>query len=437
MLFAVIGAPFIIAALIAFFGKYMGAKIGYLVLPVPLFCLIYFLSQIGPVLRGEGASFFLPWLASYNINISLSLDGLSLLFCLIISGVGLLVFWYSISYLHSHERLTNFYCFLLIFMGSMLGLVCSKNLMLLYLFWEGTSYSSFLLIGFWYQHKKPCYGAQKSLLITVAGGLAMFAAFILLGVMSGSFELEQIIAASSAIQASDLYPWIVVLILLGAFTKSAQIPFHIWLPDAMEAPTPISCYIHSATMVKAGIFLIALMTPILGGTPLWFITISGIGITSLLWGAYRAMKQTDLKAILANSTISQLGLVIALLGYGSEAAIAAALFHLLNHSAFKGALFLVAGMVDHTTGTRDIRKLRGLAKAMPITAVFAGFGALAMAGIPPFNGFLSKEMFLESSLEVVNGTMLGSFAWIFPVIAVFGQYFYFCLLSGDPHSGLS
>lgn len=427
MLFAVIGAPFIIAIILAFVGKRLGANIGYFILPIPILSFVYFLTQIGPVMQGEGASFFLPWLAAFNINVSLSLDGLSLLFALIISGVGVVVFWYSIGYLHSHERLVNFYCFLLIFMAAMLGVVCSKNLMVLYLFWEATSFSSFLLIGFWYEQTRPCYGAAKSLYITVFGGLAMLAAFILMGIIAGSFEMTDIIANSGLIKASSIYPVLVILILLGAFTKSAQVPFHIWLPDAMEAPTPISCYLHSATMVKAGIFLIALLTPVLGGTPIWFITISGVGILSLLWGAYRAMKQYDLKAILANSTISQLGLVIALIGYGSEASIAAAFFHLINHAAFKGSLFLVTGMVDHTTGSRDIRKLRGLAKIMPITAVFAGFGAMAMAGLPPFNGFLSKEMFFESSLQVVNGnlSMLGPVAWLFPVIAVIGSIFTF------------
>jgi len=427
MLLVVILVPFIAAIVLAFAGRYLGSRIGWFALTVPALCFAYFCTQVGPVLAGSGASFFAPWVAESGINLSFSLNGLSLLFALLICGVGLLVFWYSIGYLSSHERLVNFYCFLLIFMGSMLGTVIAKNLMLLYLFWEGTSFSSFLLIGFWYGEERPRYGAQKALFVTVVGGFAMLAAFVLLGRVCGSFEMADILARAGLVQASPVYPWLVALTLLGAFTKSAQVPFHIWLPDAMEAPTPISCYLHSATMVKAGIYLLALMAPVLGGTSLWFVTISAFGLLSLLWGAYRAMKQYDLKAILANSTISQLGLVIALLGYGSEAAVAAALFHLINHSAFKGTLFLVTGMVDHQCGTRDIRRLRGLAKAMPLTALCAGCGALAMAGLPPFNGFLSKELFFESSLQAVNGNLasLGFLAWLVPAVAVLGSVFTF------------
>lgn len=427
MLFAIVLLPFILAIIIIFCGKHLQAKVGYLALSAPIICLAYFISQIKPVLNMAGDSFFLPWLSSYNINISLSLNGLSLLFALIISGVGMVVFWYAIGYLNRRERLPNFYAYLLIFMGAMLGVVCAKNLLLIYVFWELTSFSSFLLIGFWHELERPRYGAQKALFITVIGGFALFAAFTIMGVTVGSFELTDILANATTLKTSPLYPALVLLVLLGAFTKSAQVPFHIWLPDAMEAPTPISCYLHSATMVKAGIYLLVLMTPILGGRSLWYISISTVGILSLIWGAYRALKSYDLKAILANSTISQLGLVIALIGYGSEASLAAALFHLVNHSAFKGTLFLVTGMVDHATNTRDIRRLSGLAKAMPLTAIFAGLGTLAMAGLPPFNGFLSKEMFFESSLAVANGNLegLGIFAWLFPLIAVIGSIFTF------------
>ncbi|MDO4581678.1 MAG: proton-conducting transporter membrane subunit [Bacillota bacterium] len=427
MLFVVVAAPFVLAIILAFFGKYLGNKIGWFALPMPVLVFGYFFTQIANVRAGSGPSFFYQWLPSFGINLSFSVNGLGLLFALLISGVGMIVFWYSIGYLSHKERLNNFYCFILIFMGAMIGVVTSANLMMMYLFWELTSFSSFLLIGFWYEQERPRYGAQKSLFITVIGGFAMFAAFVLMGNIAGSFELPAVLAAAPAIKASPLYVWIVLLILLGAFTKSAQIPFHIWLPDAMEAPTPISCYLHSATMVKAGIYLLAVMTQILGDTALWFGIVSGVGIGSLIWGSYRAMKMNDLKAILANSTISQLGLIIALVGYGSQAAFAAALFHLLNHSAFKGSLFLVTGMVDHATGTRDIRRLSGLAKVMPVTAVFAAMGAAAMAGLPPFNGFLSKEMFLESSLEVVNGNLafLGGAAWLFPAIAVIGSVFTF------------
>ncbi len=432
MLIAAILTPFLCAILLAFTGKNFGVKIGYYVLPIPVLVFGYFACQIPAVVMGNGTSVFCAWLPQWGINFSLGLNGLSLLFALLISGVGVLVFWYSIGYLHSTERLVNFYCFLLIFMGAMLGVVTAQNLMMIYLFWELTSFSSFLLIGFWYEQERPRYGAQKALFLTVIGGFCMFAAFILLYQLTGTMEISGLLAQKQVIAASKLYPAITLLVLLGAFAKSAQAPFHIWLPDAMEAPTPISCYLHSATMVNAGIYLIALLSGVLGGTRLWFGVVFAVGICSLIWGAFRALKQTDLKAILANSTISQLGLIVALLGFGSEGAIVAALFHLFNHSAFKGSLFLVTGMVDHACGTRDIRRLRGLAKAMPVTAVFAACGCLAMAGLPPFNGFLSKELFFSGAIEAVSGNLafLGPFAWLAPVLAVLGSIFTFvyCLV---------
>ncbi|MEW6624199.1 MAG: hydrogen gas-evolving membrane-bound hydrogenase subunit E [Bacillota bacterium] len=372
-------------------------------------------------------SVFLNWVPSLGINFSLYLDGLSLLFALIITGVGFVVVVYSIFYLSSKENLTNFYVFILVFMGAMLGVVTSNNLVLMYMFWELTSFSSFLLIGFWYHRKKSRYGAQKAMLITVIGGLAMLAGLIILWTITGTFEIREILANAGIVKASPLYVPLVILFLLGAFSKSAQVPFHIWLPDAMEAPTPISCYLHSATMVKAGIYLIARMTGILGGTEIWFLIVSTIGLTSLFLGSYLALKQTDLKAILAFSTISQLGLVITFLGYGTPGAIMGGIFHLFNHSAFKGSLFLMVGIVDHETGTRDIRLLRGLAKVMPYTAAIAIIGSLAMAGVPPFNGFLSKELFFTASVEAVSANLafLSGYAWLFPTVALFGSIFTF------------
>jgi multicomponent Na+:H+ antiporter subunit A len=290
------------------------------------------------------------------------------------------------------------------------------------MFWELTTFSSFLLIGYSDHKERSRYGAQKALYITVIGGFALLSAFVLIGRICGSFEMSQIIANKDLLLSSPMYIPIVILVLLGAFTKSAQLPFHIWLPDAMEAPTPVSCYLHSATMVKLGIFLLMLMNVPLGGTEIWFITLSTVGLVSLFWGAGRALMQSDLKAILAFHTVSQLGLVIALIGYGHRAAVIGAVFHLINHSIFKGSLFLVAGMVDHSTGSRDMRFLHGLSKAMPITAAIALCGAFAMAGLPPFNGFLSKEMLFENSLTVMQGNlaMFGTFAKIFPILAVAG-----------------
>ncbi|MDD2220785.1 MAG: proton-conducting transporter membrane subunit [Clostridia bacterium] len=425
LLFAVL-APFVFALLLIVLAKPIGNKIGYFALPIPVMVFVYFLLQIPSAAREHYPIYFASWVPQMGINLSLSLDGLSLLFALLISGIGSLVFWYSITYLDAKERLANFYIFMLIFMGSMLGVVTANNLLIIYLFWELTSLSSFLLIGFWYDKERSRYGAQKALLITVLGGFATLAAFGLIGQIAGSYELSDVIAKAALIKNSPLYPGIVILVLLGAFTKSAQYPFHIWLPDAMEAPTPVSCYLHSATMVKAGIYLVARMTPILGSTMLWVLLISIVGSVTLFWGGYMALKQKDLKAVLAYSTVSQLGLVIALFGYGSEAAVFAAVFHLLNHSVFKGSLFLVTGMVDHATGTRDITKLRGLSKAMPITATLALFGTFAMAGLPPFNGFLSKELFFASSLETINSSFaLGIWSWAFPVLAVIGSIFTF------------
>ena len=428
MLFTVVIAPFVLAIILMMFGKYLGRFIGYVAAVLPAIIFFWFLNEIPAVIStGIGAIYLTPWLTGFGVNISFQVDGLSLLFSLLIAGIGFIVYWYSIGYMASTDRLVNFYVILLIFTGSMLGVVLSQNLILTFMFWELTSFSSFLLIGYSDHRERSRYGALKALYITVVGGFALFAAVVLIGHICGSYEISQIIANKNLLSTSPLYAAIVVLILLGAFTKSAQVPFHIWLPDAMEAPTPISCYLHSATMVKLGIFLLLLMSEPLGGTAIWFVSVSTIGIFSLVWGAYRALKQTDLKAILAFSTISQLGLVIALIGYGSRAAIIAALFHLLNHSVFKGSLFLIAGMVDHATGTRDIRLLGGLSKAMPITSALALCGGFAMAGLPPFNGFLSKEMFFESSIEAINGNLgvLGYYAWLFPALAVAASIFTF------------
>jgi len=427
---AVVLSPFILAMLVPLLGKVMGKKIGWAVSLLPLTLFIWFAMQLPKVMSGEAITVFYEWIPSMGINFSLYLDGLSLLFGFLIAGIGFAVVIYSIFYLCAKENLTNFYVFILLFMGAMLGVVTSNNLVLMYLFWELTSFSSFLLIGFWYYKERSRYGAQKSMLITVMGGFSMLAGMILLWVTTGTFEIrgaDGIVANAALIKESALYIPIALLILFGAFTKSAQVPFHIWLPDAMEAPTPISAYLHSATMVKAGIYLIALMTPALGGTEFWMLTVSGIGITTLLLGSYLALRQKDLKAILAFSTVSQLGLVITLIGYGTPAAILAGIFHLFNHSAFKGSLFMMVGIVDHETGTRDISKLRGLAKVMPVTATIAGIGTLAMAGLPPFNGFLSKDMFFKVSLDVVQTSFafMYPYGWIFPVVAIIASTFTF------------
>ncbi len=433
--------PFLAAIFVPFIYKWKPRAIGWFVLIFPLLLFIGLARLIPAVAKGDTISHTFQWIPSADIHFTTYLDGLSLIFGLLITGVGSLVILYSIYYLSSRESLGHFYVYLLLFMGAMLGVVFSDNMMVLYVFWELTSISSFLLIAFWYHRKQSRYGAQKSMLITVSGGIAMLAGFIMLYAMTGSFSIRENIAAVSQITDHVLFIPAMILVLLGAFTKSAQFPFHIWLPDAMEAPTPVSAYLHSATMVKAGIYLVARFTGVFGGDAVWFYVVSSVGIFTLFWGSFNAVRQTDLKALLAYSTISQLGLVMSLFGLGSAAlyegysgssvvyaqATFAALFHLLNHSTFKGALFMVVGIVDLNVGTRDVRRLGGLMAFMPVTFTIALIGSFSMAGLPPFNGFLSKEMFFESMIAVrqLEFFSIGSWGTLFPVLAWIGSVFTF------------
>ncbi|RCW65292.1 Na+/H+ antiporter subunit A [Saliterribacillus persicus] len=427
MLFAVF-FPILLALIIPFLSKWKTTiHTGYFVLLAPLSIFIYFLQFIGTDFQTRSGSY--SWIPSLNINLDFYLDGLSLLFVLLISGIGALVTFYSIFYLDTSEKLGHFYVYLLIFMTAMFGVVLSDNVFVLYTFWELTSISSFLLIGYWNFKERSRYGALKSMLITVFGGLSMLGGFIILVNITGTTSIQEMISQADVIFASPYFVLTLVLIVLGAFTKSAQFPFHIWLPDAMEAPTPVSAYLHSATMVKAGIFLIARFTPIYTLSELFFVIISGFGIITLIWGSFMAVRQTDLKGILAFSTISQLGMIMAMLGFGTKAAIFAAVFHILNHATFKGSLFMVAGIIDHESGTRDIRKLGGLMTLMPISATLAFFGTFSMAGVPlPFlNGFYSKEKFFDASLNLGESSL-----WIaeilrvaIPYLAVFGSIFTF------------
>ncbi|MCM3712771.1 Na+/H+ antiporter subunit A [Halalkalibacter oceani] len=436
-------SPFLLAILIPFLYKYARSiHTGWFVLILPLVLFVYFIRQLPITSNGGTVEHTVPWVPSLGIHFNVYLDGLSLLFALLITGIGTLVVLYSIYYLSkTKEKLNNFYVYLLMFMGAMLGVVLSDNLIVLYAFWELTSLASSLLISYWYHRKKSTYGAQKSMLITVFGGFAMLAGFALLYLITGTFSIREIIASVDVVAASNLFLPAMLLILLGAFTKSAQFPFHIWLPDAMEAPTPVSAYLHSATMVKAGIYLVARLTPVFGGAAEWFWLLSGFGIITLFWGSLSAVRQKDLKGILAFSTISQLGLIMCLLGLGSASlyfsdgtntemytiAVLAAIFHLINHATFKGSLFMTAGIIDHETGTRDIRNLGGLMTIMPITFTISLIGLASMAGLPPFNGFLSKEMFFTG---VLNATELGIFnmpTWglLFPILAWVASIFTF------------
>ncbi|UOR12241.1 Na+/H+ antiporter subunit A [Halobacillus amylolyticus] len=427
MLLAVL-LPFIIAIFIPFLSKWKEKlHTGFFVTAVPVVIFIYFAQFLGagfePVTREYS------WIPSLDINILFYLDGLSLLFVLLISGIGSLVAFYSIYYLHKSEQLGHFYVYFLLFMGSMLGVVLSDNVFVLYTFWEFTSLSSFLLIGFWNYKERSRYGALKSMLITVFGGLSLLGGLVFMSVITGTTSIQQMIRQQELILNHEFFPLILVFILLGAFTKSAQFPFHIWLPDAMEAPTPVSAYLHSATMVKAGIYLVARFSPMLSASDWFFIIVSTAGIVTLCWGSYMAVRQTDLKGILAFSTISQLGMIMAMLGFGTKVAIFAAVFHILNHATFKGSLFMIAGIVDHETGSRDIRKLGGLMTFLPVTATLALFASFSMAGVPlPFlNGFYSKELFFDSAINLEQTTtgIAAFLKTIFPYLAVFGSIFTF------------
>ena len=434
--------PFLAAILIPLiYRRNLKIHIGWLVLIVPIVLFITLISYLPQIKQGIPVIETLNWIPTFNINLTSYLDGLSLIFGLLITGIGALVVFYSVFYLDTSENLGHFYTYLLLFMGSMLGVVFSDHTMILYAFWELTSISSFLLIAFWYQRKGSRYGAKKALLITVFGGLGMLIGFLMLYQMTGTFSIRDTIALISPLKEHILFIPALLLILLGAFTKSAQFPFHIWLPDAMEAPTPVSAYLHSATMVKAGIYIVARFTPVFGGEAVWFYTVSLVGLVTLFWGAFSAIRETDLKALLAYSTISQLGLIMSLLGVSSLSlhssininevlytqAAFAALFHLVNHSTFKGALFMVVGILDFKIGTRDIRRLGGLMVFMPISFSIALIGSFSMAGLPPFNGFLSKEMFLTAMLSVSEFDFfsLDTIGVIFPVIAWIASVFTF------------
>ncbi len=371
------------------------------------------LAQLAPAFAAafSGATTIerFDWIPTAGLDLAFRLDGLGLLFALLILGIGLLVIFYAYYYLSPRDSLGRLYSYLLLFMGSMLGVVLSENLIQLLIFWELTSLSSFLLIAYWRRREAARRGARLALAITGAGGLAMLAGILLLGEMVGSYDLSVVLASGDVIRAHPLYVPALVLILLGAFTKSAQFPFHFWLPHAMVAPTPVSAYLHSATMVKAGVFLLARLFPALSGTPEWTWLVGGAGVATLMVGAVIALFKHDLKGLLAYSTISHLGLITALFGIGTPLAAVAGVFHIINHAIFKAGLFMAAGIIDHECGTRDMRRINGLWKHMPHTAVLAMVAAAAMAGVPLFNGFLSKEMFFAEAHAAAADWRVGIF----------------------------
>jgi len=381
----------------------------------------FLVLSLFPVVR-EGTVILhaLPWVPSVGLDLVLRMDGLAWMFSVVVTVVGALVCLYARYYMSPDDPVARFFSFFLAFMGAMLGVVLSGNLIQLVVFWEMTSIFSFLLIAYWHHRKDAQRGAMMALTVTGAGGLALLAGVIILGQIVGSYELDAVLSAGDAVREDVLYPPALVLILIGALTKSAQFPFHFWLPRAMAAPTPVSAYLHSATMVKAGVFLLARLWPVLSGTTLWFSLVSGAGLITLLLGAYIAMFQHDLKRVLAYSTISHLGLITLLFGLNSKLAAVAGVFHIMNHATFKASLFMAAGVVDHETGTRDIRRLNGLMRFMPRTGTLALVASGAMAGVPLLNGFLSKEMFFAETvfLHVSPSIKIG-----LPVLATIAAMF--------------
>lgn len=347
----------------------------------------------------------LGWAPRLGLELYLRMDGYAWLFALLISFMGVLVVLYARYYMSPQDPVPRFFSFLMAFMGAMLGTVLSGNLIQLVVFWELTSLTSFMLIAYWYHRAEARRGARMALIVTATGGMCLLLGVVWLGSIAGGYDLDHVLLAGATVRAHQHYPIVLTLILLGALTKSAQFPFHFWLPNAMAAPTPVSAYLHSATMVKAGVFLLARFWPVLAGTSLWFWILCGVGLCSLLGGAAAALFQRDLKGVLAYSTISHLGLITTLLGMNSQLALVAAVFHMMNHATFKASLFMAAGIVDHETGTRDMRRLSGLSGAMPVTAMVALVAAAAMAGVPLLNGFLSKEMFFAETIFAGQGAL--------------------------------
>ena len=386
---------------------------------VSLSSLILLLTQAKAVFNGKTIIQTWSWLPQLGIDLSFRLDALGLLFSLLITGIGTLIFIYAYYYLSPQNSLSKLYVLLMLFMAAMLGISLSNNLILLLTFWELTSISSFLLVGYWSNYQAAQRGSRMALTITGMGGLAMLGGFVLLAQITGTYQIDQILMMTEQIQSHDLFVPTLLLILLGAFTKSAQFPFHFWLPNAMAAPTPVSAYLHSATMVKAGIFLLARLLPIFAGAALYHNLVTFIGLFTLCMAAFFAIFKEDLKGLLAYSTISHLGLIMCLLGIGSPLAVAAAIFHIINHATFKAALFMIAGIIDHESGTRDLRKLSGLWQLLPFTATLTMITAASMAGVPLTNGFLSKEMFFTELVANLSGPVL----WVSAIVATLAGIF--------------
>ena len=406
LLVLLIALPFGGSCIAAFFPANARNTEAYLAGSIALVALILVAAIYPQVVNGGVIHCTLPWIPELGLEFKLRMDGFAWVMAALITGIGFLVVLYAHYYMSPADPVPRFFSFLLAFMGAMLGIVLSGNLIQLVFFWELTSLLSFLLIGYRHQSAQARDGARMALIITSTGGLSLFAGILLLGHVVGSYDLDRVLAAGAAIRSHSLYTPALLLILLGSLTKSAQFPFHFWLPQAMAAPTPVSAYLHSATMVKAGVFLLVRLWPALGGTNEWLWFVGSCGLITFIVGAFIAVFQQDLKGLLAYSTISHLGLITLLIGLDTPLGQVAAIFHIMNHATFKASLFMAAGIIDHETGTRDLRRLSGLRRYMPITATLAMVAAAAMAGVPLLNGFLSKEMFFAETIETHDNSLV-------------------------------
>ncbi|MEH6689950.1 MAG: putative monovalent cation/H+ antiporter subunit A [Pseudorhizobium pelagicum] len=407
--------PFLAAVLAPAVIRAFGHAGSWLLALAPLLSFLHFLTFLPEVADGGVVTGGFAWVPSLNLSFSWFLDGLSLTFALLITGIGTLIVLYSGGYMKGHPQLGRFLCFILLFMGAMLGLVVSDSFLMLFVYWELTSITSFLLIGFDHEREAARRSALQALVVTGLGGLSLLAGLIFLWNMTGVTQLSLLVHVGDGLRESPFYLAALILLLGGAFTKSAQFPFHFWLPNAMEAPTPVSAYLHSATMVKAGVYLLMRLNPVMGATPAWEILLPLFGGVTLIAGTFLAIRQTDLKLMLAYTTMASLGLLVMLTGFGTPHAIEAAVLYLVAHSLFKGALFMVAGLVDHEAGTREVTKLGGLRSVMPITFVAALLAALSMGGLPLFLGFLAKE---EIYYALAHGDLR---AMLFTLVAIVGN----------------
>ena len=422
MTFAALLSPFLGALAAPVLVRRLGHRAVWLLAGFPALSFLHFCAFLPDIAAGAAVTGGFVWVPSYNLSFSWLIDGLSLTFALLVNGIGALIVLYAGGYLKGHPQQGRFLAFLFLFMGSMLGLVVSDSFLMLFVFWEMTSITSFLLIGFDHGREKARRAALQALVITGGGGLFLLAGLLLLWDMTDVTQMSLLVKFGDLVKASPWYLTALLLVLMGAFTKSAQFPFHAWLPNAMEAPTPVSAYLHSATMVKAGIYLLMRLYPALGGTPVWEILLPVFGGLTLATGAVMAAGESDLKRMLAYTTLASLGLLVMLLGLGGAHAITAAVLYLVAHALFKGAFFMLAGNLDHATGTRDISALGGLARAMPLTFALSLMAALSMGGLPPLLGFLAKE-------EIYSALLAGD-GWrrmLLAAIAVFANALIFAV----------